>query len=250
MPGSDKEYEIIIKYLDGNLDEEEKFSFDQLMENSEEFRKELRDTEEIIATLKVSDRIHRFQKVKEAFTEFESEHGKPVKNSGNGIYWLSGIAASLALLILGYLYFFDVTNQANSQELYAQYYEVFPLDEGSIRNEEADLATGLQLYMKAQYSEAIPYLEDLIGQNNAIINSIYLSNAYLKTQEFEKAEQLLRNLDSQQQNTVMNRYTKWYLSLTLLVQDKIPEAKESLKELSETSGIYQEEASEILIEVE
>ena len=246
MPEADKEYEMIIKYLDGDLNEEEQLAFNQLMNSSEEFRKELRNTEEIIASLKVSDRVDRFRMVKETFAEFESEYGRQVKNWSKGVYWLSGLAASFALLIVGYIYFFADAEQSRSQEIFAQYYEAFPIDQGSIRNEEANLNLGLQLYMKGQYSEAIPHLEALVEHDSATANFIYLSNAYLATKEFAQAEELLKNLDSESQNTVMSRYRKWYLCLALLAQDKINEAKAELSGLAETSGIYQEESQEIM----
>lgn len=245
MSDAEEEYQLIIKYLDGHLDEAEQHTFDQLMESSEEFRQEVANTETIIASLKVADRAKRFQDVKDAFEKLDSTNRKTHPQNIRST-WMIGIAAAIALLLVGYFSFFNNDTPANSKQLYAQYFEPFPVEAGGKRNSDQVVLKGIELYSQSKYAEAIPLLKELLINDTVAINRIYLANAYLETNQFSEAEILLKEIPIEELSTVMDRYAAWYLSLSFIAQNKLEEAKKHLQSLSESNGYYQEEAIEIL----
>ena len=243
MSITEEQLELIVKHLEGNLGKTEKNTFDHLHESSEEFRKELKNTEFMLASLKVSDRMNRFQEVKQAFDEFEGI----AETSSRSIkpYWMIGVAATVTLMVFGTLYWMNSGVAKNSQELYAQYFEVFPIEAGGARNHTEGISDGLGFYKSAEYSQAIPYLKELINADSSVVNKIYLANAYLKAGQPVEAESVLKKMVVTPLNSVYERYAKWYLSLALLAQNKDEVAQRYLKELAKSGGYFQVEAQEI-----
>ncbi|MGB3467841.1 MAG: hypothetical protein WBA74_21320 [Cyclobacteriaceae bacterium] len=218
MEENEKYIALLIGHLEKRLDETERKEFDKLLSSSEDFRKELLAYSSVDAALKANGRLKRREMIKDTFAAFD-EKQKPKQDRTITMQRSLGIAASIVGLVVAGIVLFS-NQQRSSGEIYVQYYEVFPIDGGNVRNSDDLPSEGLDLYMKGRYIEAIPYLEELIERDSSTINSIYLANAYMNSDQFAKAEVNLKNVDTGQQNTVLSRYRKWYLTLTLLEKGK------------------------------
>ncbi len=249
MSDFEKENMIIIKYLDGNLDEAEKITFNQLIKNSEEFRKELENMEVIIASLKVSDRIRRFKEAKDFFQELDQKNYKSSNIRKSRAYWTIGAAATIAFVLIAYLFLIPSDKSTQPKELYAQYFEVFPLSE-SLRKSQ-DLPLGLSAYKGGDYEKVIFYLDK--PHTTDVLDvpvSIYLANAFLITSRYEKAEDRLSQALLDTTDPLHKHYLHWYLGLTQLALGKTGEANKTLAKISQESGPFQIKAKRVLREID
>lgn len=239
----EEQFELIVKYVDADLQESEKESFEELVISSEPFRRELMEVEMIIESIKAIGHQQNVQRVKNIIHKLDAE--KSTKKRKSRIIPIRlGIAASITLLTF-FSYFISRSSSTGTKSIFKSYYEPYP----SVRlfRNEVETSKGMQLYGSQQYKEAIPLLEaERDQQKNDKLLELYIANSYMMTGRYAESEKILKNSKAKTAETLIDQYIYWYLGLTLLQMEKKEEAATVFQKLSVDGGIYEMESKAIL----
>lgn len=240
----EEQFELIVKYVDADLQEAERESFNELMLSSEPFRKELLEVEMIIASIKAIAHKQNVQRVKNIIRKLD-EDKKTKRHKKLRTPARLGIAASITLLALFTYLGINRSNPVDKSSIFQTYYEPYPSGRNFRNN--AKVSKGLEYYGNRQYEKAIPILETEMKDPGASeLIELYIANSYLMTGRFAEAEKVLKSAGVTEAGTLTNQYMLWYLGLTLIQLEKEEEAKEQFRKLSQKGGIYEQEAKAIL----
>ncbi|MEL6562751.1 MAG: hypothetical protein AAFQ94_31570 [Bacteroidota bacterium] len=240
----EEQFELIVKYVDADLQESEKESFNELVISSEPFRKELLEVEMIVASIKAIGRQQNVKRVQNIIQKVDSK--KETKRRRNRRLTVRlGIAASITLLTIFSFFSINRSNLTGVKSIYESYYEPYP--SARLFRNEAETSKGMQLYGSQQYEQAIPYLEaERKQQEGNQLLELYIANSYMMSGRFAESEKILNNTKATAAETLIDQYIYWYLGLTLLQMDKESEAMIQFRELAKEGGIYEKEATAIL----
>lgn len=223
-------------YLDGNLSDDDRNSFEKRLQEEEEFAKNFEEFKGIYRVLEneFSPEREEFKKsltLANAKYRYTEEAEKPKEKSRPFRIWQLGIAASI-LVVVGFVVF----NQFSKPS----YTDFVPLDQidFSIRGSHLDSAQEAEKYFNsANYKEALIYLDQLLNEapNNAELK-YYKARALVELNEYEEAEILLEDLSEGQSVYVSKATYLWGLSY--LKQKDYDQAKIILQQVPEGSEEY------------
>lgn len=244
----EEQFQLIVKYIDADLAADEQPLFNELMLSSEAFRKELIQVELIISSIKAIGHAENVKRVKNIIKRYDLQE-REKKRKKRRLPIRIGIAASVSLiLIFAYL---GINHQAadSREAIYQAYFEVYPVS-STFRN-DSQLSEGLALYQQKEYEAAIPLLQkeaELSKDNQQA--AIYLANAYLMTDQFEMAEEVLQGLHISEHKNLSDQNIMWFLGMAQLRLNKQEEAALQFRKLVNTEGYYSEDAKVILEKME
>lgn len=182
---SDNQYELVEKYVRGDLRDSEKASFEAELEENAELRKEV-NIHRGIESLGQSTDVLAFKKMIEGFKEEED-----IKILGLRPSIVYGLAAGFALLILGFFLWNNLkTNPIrNSQDLYQQYAELSSL-EGlngfQTRGERMSMLRG----------DATP-IDSVLQEEKKTLHILLEADSLFSIKQFVAAEKTLNTLQQE-----------------------------------------------------
>jgi len=272
MALSDRESELIQKYLDKELSPSEQAEVGELQGNSSDFREELYAQKAIVSSLKAQEKARKIAAVKAMVLaheveinpedhadvgEEQSDDETPViplqqssttddekKTGFAGFYKIA--AAVVVLAVASVVVYNQVDSGPTSGELYASYYE--PLEASvSTRSYTIDGdANPVTLYSEGNYDAAVGALRSALEQPDASPTlNIYLGISLLETGREAEAETLLRAVYAKDPNDFVGQHAEWFLALTQLKKDAAT-AKEAFQKIADQGGVYERQAKEIL----
>ncbi|MEM9919735.1 MAG: hypothetical protein AAF990_16685 [Bacteroidota bacterium] len=159
----------------------------------------------------------------------------------------------LLVLVLAYLFFLSQSGAPTNAQLYAQYFETYPLEDGKRGRPEADLySAAVQEYQQGQYAKAAisfgqivaadaENMPALFGQTQALLNK--------ETVDWASVEKQLQQLSARDQHVYVQD-AKWYLALVYLRQSKLEQAKSELQRIVDGGGPHAEKAVSLLRSVD
>ncbi len=237
-------FEKIEGYLNNTLSQDELTAFEKQMTESEALQQEVEKHRALHDALSDTDVLAFREKVIKIGKEIKAEE----QQSGSGFSKFWKIAAVVLVLVsVGSLLWFTMGSKDSPKELYAEYYKPFPVEDvtrGESVNEK--LKDILSKYTNGQYDKVVIALEkwkDSIGKEQV---KLYLANSYLNTNKEEKAIPIFQNVSI---NSQYYENARWYLALTHLKLDQIPQLKQVLQQLIAYNGIYKEKAEALLKEL-
>lgn len=247
MSVTEQQYELIIKYIDRNLNEKEQELFDSYFKNHEEFRVELEQTEVLTAGLKAVEKANEIDRIKGLFDEFDAEiENQPLRLLNRRSLVISGIAASI-LFIAALIFFFNEGRPSNDTlAIYQSFYEVFPAPTESRSGPEGE--TAMRYYEAGEYSKAILLLVQPGNDSDSLLRQLYLANCYLQTGQTENAISVLRNasIELDKETSFTGQFYRWYLGLAYLKSGNKQDATDIFTSIAKEKGIYQEKSIRIL----
>ncbi len=251
MGVSDKEYDLIINYIDEELTDQQQSEFTQLMNDSEKFSKEVRMISNMHESILLAGRSRRFVELKTLFNEWDQERLEKTRRSRlKRMMLMAATITGIILMAFSKLFFFD---RASGKELYAEYYEPFHFNFNTRSETSLKQLDAFLLYNSFQYEKAIPALLALDTIDIQVWKKhtakIFLANAYMQVGENNKARSILENATFSHQEQLLNDCTTWYLSLIYLHIDQRSKAITELKKLS-SSISFKKKAKELLSKVE
>lgn len=206
MSLSEKDYNIIEAYLDGNLQpEQDPYFQDRLKDPS--FRQELSTQASIQDAIK-SNTNHAFiQKLKSS---------QPTPLDKNNNKWRLGILIILSILVAAFVLYNYGTNQSQTdtppnQLAYLVPYPPQTFERGTDPTWTDSLSEAMQLYSKGSYAEA-RYEFQAKARDQEIVK-LYIANCSIFMDDFETAKSelfALRASDDQQ----IKQNADWYLAMT------------------------------------
>lgn len=233
------DYEIIEKYLNGELSSEELNEFNHQLENDKEFKQEVDLYKEINLSLKNKyENLEKEEKLKSTLSKLGTKHFQTEKNSKENkskifplkTYFLR-ISSIAAIVIIS---FFLLKPQTS---LYNQFAEHSNLEIQVKGDNNETLLNASDLYNSKKYSEAIPLLEDYLRTNPADFEiQMSLGIALLETDENEDAFIIFDHI-YKQGNVFRNKAT-WYMALVNVKTGKTEIAKVYLESIPQESFYF------------
>jgi tetratricopeptide (TPR) repeat protein len=241
--------EFLIRYLDGDLTEEQKREFQEQLKTNSSLANNLefiQDMDQLLGDRHMADFEDSLKEVENVLFQ------KQEKEKSSRKFFLGkvlAIAGVIAILIMGTAYFlFFKSGKLNTDALYSQYYQ--KLDAGFVNRSEApgkdDFIQAIQYYDAGKYNQAITLFQKIINSdpsNNAA--RLFLGICYSETKQYPHAVPLFLGI-VKQNDLAFKEHAYWYLSLCYLKLNDIPRAKQNLKILISSQSFYVEKASELL----
>ncbi len=232
-------FEKIEGYLNNTLPKEELVAFEKEISNTPALKQEIEKHKSLHATLSDQDTLEFKEKLVKISTEIKKEE---TSSSFFSPFWK--IAASIVVIFsVGTLFWYTINNQDQTKELYAQYYEPFPVEDVSRGEDDNALQDVMKSYSNGDYSIVISKLEELPNTIKKDLIHLYLGNSYLNTNQEEKA---IGQFESIQKNSQYYENARWYLALTYLKWGNPKKIKPILQEIIEYNGVYKENATQLM----
>ena len=238
--------EMIERYVNGDLVNDELSDFEEQLKTDSSLRDEVEIFRDITAGAEELGKEELAKEIKSTHQELKNEgffenittkepiQIKPenknqsrIRNIQNRRWW--SIAATIALLLVsGYIYFFNSGNP-NYEGVFAQVYQpenkvintilddLLSSGMAAVDDPSADsLAIALKFYKMDEHGEAQKYLTDLVQRDpKDHVARLYLGLALLQQAEYTKASQHLKAI-SQIESFRHKDIADWYLALSYM----------------------------------
>lgn len=172
----------------------------------------------------------------------DEENPPPSRPSRRWLFLVPMAAAAgiLALWLIG------VFGSNPGEELYAENFEAYPDRLTMMGSIGPNIADAMALYNRAEYAEALAIFTKISDSDPAYLSAqLYAGISYLSTGETQKAISALKAFDKQPEHTFYI-HSRWYLALAWLKSQELEKAEKLLKELNSVDGLYQARASDML----
>ena len=246
MKTDHQDIELIERYLLQTLSPEEEKSFQNRLSDPD-FQEELELQKDLMTALKTEGKAQ----FKAELETLDKEHFSTAKvKPFNPARYLRMAVAATVLLAAFYWVFDSFSGQStlSPQEIYVQQFE--PKSLSGVKSDVDSLSLWEQFmmhYAHQQYKEAIPVLESLLADPDYSQTSrarLYLGNAYLLTDQSEKAIETLKEI---RPSSAFAMDAEWYTALAYLKNDDPDNARNQLKAIAEDQGhFYHQRAKKIL----
>jgi hypothetical protein len=234
--------DLIIKYLSGDLSQEEATSFEKELESNdalkEAFEEQSAAYELIRDQLQKRDQNAFKAKLKEAMG-----HVVPLRTyrkEGFRTWWYipPAVACSLAILLIILL------RPPGNESVLARYYHPTkdPVVLAYYQNTRGESDPGIIQYRQGNYLESMELLSERLPQDkdNKLIRLYYLLSAMELDRQQEVME--LINTEEPAPRDMLDQSIRWYSTLALIKSDRWEAALEKLHPLTELEGPYQNDA--------
>ena len=231
--------ELIAKYFENTISEDEKKELERLLVEDTAFKQEFEFQNALKNAIAVSER----QKLKMALKGFEN-----TKSFGHRIKRFYPYAAVLVLCVVLFLFF---NKTPNAQQLYTTYFEMYPnvvepISRSSGKKSLKQLA--FESYELGDYEKALVNFNSYKAEepsSTAVIN-LYLANIYLDNGNAEKAITVLK--DNLNTTTYWQDKNLWYLSLAYLNLGDLNMAKKTLSLLAKQPSNFKKQETLALLD--
>lgn len=220
----------IDSYLQGELTPEEVAAFENQLKSDATLRESLTSTQQAI------EGINGYA-FKQKLSSFHNDYLKDKRKKTIQLYYLSGIAASLMLILISYFFW--------SVDTTTQYYSYFKPYAGPVTvrsdNETNPSHAAFEHYERGEYDQAIVNFEKLPAAASTEEVKFYHAISYIAEHNPKAATALLVDLTAGQ----YQEQVRWYLSLCYLMTSENDKAQSILQKIQ--PGEYQyEQARKIL----
>ncbi|UZO82577.1 hypothetical protein NBT05_08880 [Aquimarina sp. ERC-38] len=231
-------YEQIERYLSGAMNTSEELEFEKQIQNNMLLQKEIEKHSLLHKILKDKKSLD----FKEKLVKINKDYKKDISTSNNK-YFVLKIAASLLLIVgLGIIFWQSSYSKDSYDDVYQLFYTPYANDFVT-RGETNSANYILDQYQNKNYQDVLSGLKKVVDTAKSKKWRIYLANAYLNTNNVDKAILLLNDISTED---VHYEVSKWYLSLAYIKEKNKEKATQALTEVIAYNGIYKEKADEIL----
>ena len=250
--------ELAEKFLNGKMSDEEREKLATRLDKDENFNHLIQDMSTLVDGIKftgsettINEKIKKLKSLSPHDELFPMDReGKMVilfkRKLGSRQAWLA-LAASIAFFAIAWFTIFNRESLFGKPDLYAKYFEPFDSPGSGLTRGANDkltiMAEAYEAYDAGNYSVAASLFEKALLEKDEAIVHLCLANAYMATNDFDKAE--LNLVHMLNQHTDLVTQTKWYLALAYLKQNKMEKARATLWEIS-NSSTYGEKAKRLI----
>ena len=241
MEESNLDFDQVKRYLSGEMNDEEKKQFEDIIDNDPELARQV-DLDQVLLE---GIQLHYRGQLKEKLKGLD-RHDLQTASPSFPIFRALAIAAGVMLImVVGFLVF---DNKPDSQELYTTYFKPYynvvnNIERGETVSGEDD---PYQLYETGEYQRANELFEKLLlmepGNNQLIFyNGLSYLNSGLTSRAIDNLSKVAGKEDF-----LLSGTAYWYLGLAYLKENRIKEATETFTFLAEEGSGYAARANEIL----
>jgi len=234
--------DLIIKYLSGDLKQDEATSFEQELATNSELKREFEEVS--VAYNLIRDQLQKrdeesFRKKLEDAMNHEEPSAEP-RSQWFRLHWFIPLAAACSLAIL---YIFTL-HKPGDERVLSRFYD--PLSDPVVlaynMNTRGVPEPGVIQYWEGDYRRSMEELSTRIleEKENKLLQLYYLLSAI----ELDRQDEALATLEFQVHDSMQlpDQALAWYTTLALFKSDRRQEALELLYTLSKQQGPYQSEA--------
>lgn len=241
----EKDIELIDRYLNAALTEAETGEFRRRLAADKDFAQLYEDMAHIEKGLQEQALHEAWQTILATEAAMAEDPGRSAGSGPRWKVWVP-VAASLALLVVAAWW---LMNQSSGpEELFAQYFEVYPNVEAPIYRDSsaADSLSAKDLafrrYAEDDFAGAIEIFESIGEPDEGTL--FYLGMSYLAKGEAAKAAQIWEPLTREAQD--YRTQVQWYLALAWLKLEELEKSKALLEELARSGTAYEERSKAVL----
>ncbi|UPQ80786.1 tetratricopeptide repeat protein [Flavobacterium azooxidireducens] len=233
--------ELLNKYFEQRLSDEEKVVFESLLQNDSEFAKEVAYQKNVKKAITLNER----ETLKQTLQSFESNKNQPKKT-----YQFWSIAA-VFLLFFGGLAWFQFM-QDSPEKLYKEYYQSYPnVVAPAVRgdNDRNIKSDAFYEYDSGNYQKSLELFSKIYADEEVDYALFYQAMSLIELKRYPEAIALFETFETSDQNA-FSPFVKWYKALSYLKTNEKEKAIQLLKELSEKENPQQQMAKNLLAELE
>lgn len=232
--------EIIDRYLNGELAEQERLQFEAEMEGNAELQSAV---EEHMKSLAIAKELGKAQWKEQMSSRFVEDAPVVRGLSRRMIYALA--ACVLALLIIGGLWFVQNKNELSPEKWMALQVEVPPAPEIKSTDQDLQLAEAYLAYNQTQYQEALDkmsILENEVDGSRKVELSFFKGMSLFYLNQYPEAQQNFGKITS----GPYVEMAEWYKALSLVKEDRKLDALRALALIEDQGGFYKAKAAELI----
>lgn len=247
---------MIENYLDGEMDDQEKKSFEKKLGDDAELRKELLLHADINESISDDKKELLRQKLRNIIdgcinNESNSRHKQPLTTR----IFLSRsilIAASVLFIFsIGSILFILNTKKYTPNEVFEYYYQPYNPDVVTRSSKEISAVNpALSAYLNGKYDQAADQFKDILVANPDDSMALFYSGiAFIETGEYPRAIDHLRDILNREYYPYYY-HAQWYLGMTYLKIEETDKAIDLFHRITEQNKYYAEQAENILTKLE
>lgn len=244
MNSTNPYFDLVDRYLEQDLSEEEKAQFNADLLTNVELKKEYDLQKKVNSFLGDKDFHEFFDKINKIEDELNLEKGKSKQKR-----YLWYAAAASVIIIMGANIFSPIFYQVPSgTELFANNYEIAPsvLSNRSNSDDLFMLDQGLVAFDEERFEQSSFVLKEYLREHqNHQMAQFYLALSHIEMDQMEDAITSLIPL-SIDENCLYNDQASWYLALSYIKTEQFKEAIIELEKISKQKHYKKDEALELL----
>jgi len=230
--------QLIEKYFQGTLSKEEALEFNSLYDNNDQFKAEVQWQKKLANAIAQTEKETFKSKLEEFEQETNISETKPNKR-----LWLVAASIIILLTIGGFWMFKPPLSQNLAQQNFNVYPNTaYPIVRGDMKNDIKSSA--FIAYETENYSKAIALFTEANKIENKLYYKFYIANAQMAQNNYEEAIPYL--LEVVGSNEAYTQESTWYLALAYLQTGDTQAAKSLLTQIVRKKWYNAERASEIL----
>ncbi len=251
----EKDIALLERYIENDLNEEDKEMVEQRLANEDNFKKLLDQLGILINGIQYAARnkvMQQLRDIEERLPEVQweesvEEEAKTVPIGNRNYWWLA--AASVVVLIISSIFIFN--QRPAPEEIYNAYFQTYDNVMNATTRGEQDAKTNFELAMQAydqgDYSLAIKLFNELPSVEKDSGVYLYLGNSYLVEKKAEKAIESFQKALENPGN--FQNQLQWYLAMGYLQAGDIDKAIEAFTIVKNGNYSKNKDADKILKEL-
>jgi tetratricopeptide (TPR) repeat protein len=236
---------FIERYSSGEMSDAEKLWFEKELEGNEKLRNEVnlrKRTDEVLKSQNIISLRNKLSNI-----EKRREVIKPVKNTGRNNY-LKYAALIAALAVIGSITVFN-GKKLSSDEIINRYnktYQVPSASRSGNSSTNADFTLALEYYNTKDYERAADMFSKVVESNPKDMQWTLLNGiSNFENNKYPEAKGSLGKVIDGKNNLYID-HAEWYLALCYLKTDELDKAVQLLEAIKNEDGIYKTDARKIL----
>lgn len=161
--------------------------------------------------------------------------------------YLTGIAASVSLLLLSALLYQAYFSSPSNEELFESYFQPYSIGQNFRGSNQVDL--GLLAYQNGDYQSVLKTIEHSAPKKLDDSSLLMLGNSYLLLNKPNESISLLGHINGKD-SQILRQNAEWYMALAYLKQKNIPETTLRLKKISTGNHLFSLKAQDLLDELQ
>lgn len=239
--------EFIERYIQGEMNPEEKNWFEKEIEGNLLLKDEINLRKQVNSVLSDKDILDlkmQLDKIHQEIFEVTEKGKGAIRQIYRRVYIT---ASALAIFAIAFTVYMSNRNFSNDKlvELYYQPAQTTMNFRSSEPSNEA-LTEAMNVYNSKNYLEATRLFELILKKDQSHIGvNLYSGISYMEMKQFEKAENSFQKIVDSQPNPFVES-ANWYIGLCNIMADKREKAASQFELLSKADGFYQKDAKKIL----
>ena len=244
-------FEVIEKYIDGELEGIELLDFEKLLSSSKDIKRDYNLSLEINKSI-IEEDVMALRETMDSIYKKESKVKRILSVAPKRKFYYA--AASVALLIatgglVQRLSGPDLDNNAVFEKYYAPYDATITYRSGNTEIDKT-LLRALESYEERDYEQALILFEEVLNsRKDDMAVNLYSGISYMEEEKYQKASTSFNSIIKNNDNLFIEQ-AKWYLAMCYIKTGKEADAKNILNELINEEGYYKKQAKRVLKDID